>query len=103
MPAPLLCPPALLQADLRGHVYIVTGGNSGIGLVTVRQLATQGATVVLACRRPAIGTRRSGGLPRGATQGTEVHAALIVGRVEYGVLVQLHDVRARGQGRDRQG
>lgn len=68
MPAPLLCPPALLQADLRGHVYIVTGGNSGIGLVTVRQLATQGATVVLACRRPAEGEKaqasmRAAGLP----------------------------------------
>ncbi|MBL8616315.1 MAG: SDR family oxidoreductase [Deltaproteobacteria bacterium] len=57
MPAPLLCPPALLQTDLRGRVYIVTGGNSGIGLVTVRQLATQGATVVLACRRPAEGEK----------------------------------------------
>lgn len=57
MPAPLLCPPALLQTDLRGRVYIVTGGNSGIGLVTVRQLATQGATVILACRRPAEGEK----------------------------------------------
>jgi NAD(P)-dependent dehydrogenase (short-subunit alcohol dehydrogenase family) len=35
----------------------VTGGNSGIGQVTVGQLAKQGATVVLACRRTDDGER----------------------------------------------
>jgi NAD(P)-dependent dehydrogenase (short-subunit alcohol dehydrogenase family) len=57
MPTPLLCDPALLERDLSGRVYVVTGGNSGIGAVTVEQLAKQGATVVLACRRPAEGER----------------------------------------------
>ena len=57
MPKPHLCPPALLQADLDGRVYVVTGGNSGIGLVTVQQLAKQGAHVVLAARRPAEGEK----------------------------------------------
>jgi len=53
MPQPLLCSAALLERDLAGHVYVVTGGNSGIGLVTVEQLVKQGAHVVLAARRPA--------------------------------------------------
>jgi len=51
----LMCPPELLARDLRGQTVIVTGANSGIGLVTVEQLAKQGATVVLACRRVAEG------------------------------------------------
>ncbi len=53
MARPLMCSPALLERDLTGKVYVVTGGNSGIGLVTVEQLAKQGAHVVLAARRPA--------------------------------------------------
>jgi retinol dehydrogenase-13 len=57
MPKPLICPPALLAQDLTGRTIVVTGGNSGIGLVTVEQLAKQGATVVLAARRPAEGER----------------------------------------------
>lgn len=55
MASPLLCPPELLTQDLAGRRYVVTGGNSGIGRATVEQLARQGATVVLACRRPAEG------------------------------------------------
>jgi NAD(P)-dependent dehydrogenase (short-subunit alcohol dehydrogenase family) len=34
----------------RGRVAVVTGANSGIGLVTSRELARAGATVVLGCR-----------------------------------------------------
>ncbi|RME21075.1 MAG: SDR family oxidoreductase [Deltaproteobacteria bacterium] len=51
MPKPLTCDPALLDLDLHGRRYVITGANSGIGLVTARQLAAQGAEVVMACRR----------------------------------------------------
>ena len=51
MPRALMCPPDLLATDLSGKTFIVTGANSGIGVVTVEQLARQGATVILACRR----------------------------------------------------
>ena len=39
-----------LIEGVRGRHYVVTGGNSGLGLESVRQLARHGATVTLACR-----------------------------------------------------
>jgi C-7 ketoreductase len=44
-------PPVLTDAGLRGAVVIVTGGGSGIGAATARQLGSVGAPVVLAGRR----------------------------------------------------
>ena len=41
--------------DLSGKIAIVTGGNQGIGLAISRGLATAGATVVIANRRPVEG------------------------------------------------
>jgi NAD(P)-dependent dehydrogenase (short-subunit alcohol dehydrogenase family) len=57
MPKTLRCPPSLFSTPLSGKTYLVTGGNSGIGKETVRQLASQGATVILACRRTEEGNR----------------------------------------------
>lgn len=36
--------------DLKGHVYIVTGSNTGIGFETALRLCSMNATVILACR-----------------------------------------------------
>lgn len=55
MPKTLMCDPKLLQKDLSGRVYIVTGANSGSGLATSEQLVRQGAHVVGACRRVEAG------------------------------------------------
>ncbi len=51
MPKTLMCDPKLLEKDLSGRFYIVTGANSGSGFATTKQLAEQGAHVVGACRR----------------------------------------------------
>ncbi len=79
MPKPLVCAPDLLARDLSGSLYVVTGGNSGIGLVTVEQLARQGAHVVLAARRPAEGERARGEVmgrsPRGSVEVLELDLA----------------------------
>ncbi len=47
---PLFVRPELLNQDLSAKTYVVTGGNSGLGLATAAQLARQKATVVLGCR-----------------------------------------------------
>ena len=76
MPKPHMCPPDLLAQDLSGKTYVVTGANSGIGLVTVEALAKQGATVVLACRRPAEGERERDRIAAAGAKGKVEVAAL---------------------------
>lgn len=46
------CDKALLERDLSGKTYVVTGANSGVGLETIRQLVKRGGHVMMACRRP---------------------------------------------------
>jgi NAD(P)-dependent dehydrogenase (short-subunit alcohol dehydrogenase family) len=41
--------------DIREKIILITGANSGIGLVTARQLAVRGAMVVMVCRDPVRG------------------------------------------------
>jgi NAD(P)-dependent dehydrogenase (short-subunit alcohol dehydrogenase family) len=73
MARPHLCAPELLTRDLSGKVVIVTGANAGIGEVTARQLAKQGATVILACRRPEEGDRVASAIAE-ETNHANVHA-----------------------------
>ncbi len=39
-----------IKKDLKGQVVIVTGANSGIGVVTAKRFVKYGATVIMACR-----------------------------------------------------
>jgi NAD(P)-dependent dehydrogenase (short-subunit alcohol dehydrogenase family) len=45
----------LCGVNLRGRVFIVTGGSAGLGKATARALACAGARVVIACRDPTRG------------------------------------------------
>ncbi|HEY0756313.1 MAG TPA: SDR family oxidoreductase [Ktedonobacteraceae bacterium] len=45
------------KIDMQGKICLVTGSSSGIGEVTARELARQGATVVMVCRNRTKGAR----------------------------------------------
>jgi NAD(P)-dependent dehydrogenase (short-subunit alcohol dehydrogenase family) len=49
--------------DQAGRTVVITGANSGLGLVTARTLAERGARVVCACRNVAKGRDAVAGLP----------------------------------------
>src|SRR5258708_2882896 len=43
------------MGELSGRTFLVTGGNTGIGLATARTLAARGGRVHIACRSPEKG------------------------------------------------
>jgi NAD(P)-dependent dehydrogenase (short-subunit alcohol dehydrogenase family) len=45
----------MATTSMQGKVCLVTGSSSGMGLVTAKELATMGATVVMLCRNRAKG------------------------------------------------
>src|SRR5215207_5430790 len=58
--------------DQTGRIAVVTGANSGLGLVTARELARAGASVVMACRN----------LDKGHAAVDEIRAAVPEGQVQ---------------------
>ena len=62
--------------DQRGRVAVVTGANSGLGLVTAGELARAGARVVLAARSPGRGDAAAASIA-GVVPGATVESAVL--------------------------
>jgi NAD(P)-dependent dehydrogenase (short-subunit alcohol dehydrogenase family) len=76
--------------DQHDRTAVVTGANSGIGLVTARELARAGARVIMACRDTAKGERAADSV-RSGVAGADVEAAELD-------LASLESVRAFADG-----
>jgi NAD(P)-dependent dehydrogenase (short-subunit alcohol dehydrogenase family) len=83
--------------DQSGRIAVVTGANSGLGLVTARELARAGATVIVACRNTDKGEDAAASI-RGAVGAADVGVAALdladLGSVRQFVR-RLHDERGR--------
>lgn len=62
--------------DLSGRTFVVTGGNSGIGLEAARMLGVRGGRVVLLCRNPKKATDALAALKRTGPRGVYESAPL---------------------------
>jgi NAD(P)-dependent dehydrogenase (short-subunit alcohol dehydrogenase family) len=84
-------------SDQSGRVAIVTGANSGLGLVTARELARAGASVVLASRSAAKGNQAAASIRAGVP-----NAAVEVEELDLADLASVHEFASRaGAGHDR--
>jgi NAD(P)-dependent dehydrogenase (short-subunit alcohol dehydrogenase family) len=79
-----------LIPDQRGRTAVVTGANSGLGLVTARELARHGASVVLACRDTAKGERALAEIEAAAP-----HARVQVSELDLGDLASIESFAGR--------
>jgi NAD(P)-dependent dehydrogenase (short-subunit alcohol dehydrogenase family) len=70
--------------DQNGRTAIVTGANSGLGLITARELARAGARVVLACRDVGKGETAAA-----AIRWAVPHAAVAVDELDLGRLASV--------------
>ena len=77
------CP--LLSMTLRDRTILITRGNAGLGRATAAALASQGATVVLACRSPTRAAEAAASLNRDLPGGDHP------GRVEVAPPLDLAD------------
>ena len=77
----------LYGRDLSGKVAVVTGGNSGIGLETVRVLAERGARVILCSRSAAAGKDALRGLGDAGSKKLDVSVVSTNGRFKCQFLI----------------
>jgi NAD(P)-dependent dehydrogenase (short-subunit alcohol dehydrogenase family) len=73
-----------------GSTAVVTGANSGLGLITARELARAGATVVLACRNAERGERA-----RAEVSAAAPGAEVVLERLDLAELASVRELAAK--------